>query len=167
MTRALKQPSSGSASCYWCDRPFQLRQSGGHAQRFCSPRCRLAFHAAVRRWTVDTIEAGVLNIDHIIEEELVALDDPGASQLYEADGEQRQYDWHRKVLSEVPLPWGYGPTAAVSGRKDRGDRGGLGASFCSPSMPRNAPISGLWQPDCLLDPDLMPMVFRSEWRAIA
>jgi hypothetical protein len=39
MTRALKQPSSGSASCSWCDRPFQLRQSGGHAQRFCSP-CR-------------------------------------------------------------------------------------------------------------------------------
>jgi hypothetical protein len=49
MTRALKQPSSGSASCSWCDRPFQLRQSGGHAQRFCTPRCRLAFHAAARR----------------------------------------------------------------------------------------------------------------------
>jgi hypothetical protein len=129
MTRALKQPSSGSASCSWCDRPFQLRQSGGHAQRFCSPCCRLAFHAAVRRWTVDTIEAGVLNIDHIIEEELVALDDPGASQRYEEDGEQRQYDWHRKVLSEVPLPWGYGPTAAVSGRKEAIGAVGVGKSI--------------------------------------
>jgi hypothetical protein len=50
MTRGLKQPSSGSASCSWCGRPFQLRQSGGHAQRF---------------WTVEAIEAGVLGIDQI------------------------------------------------------------------------------------------------------
>jgi len=42
-----------------------MRQSGGHVQRFCTPRCRLAFHAAARRWTVDAIEAGVLSIQDI------------------------------------------------------------------------------------------------------
>ena len=54
-----------TASCSWCNRPFQLRQSGGHAQRFCSPRCRLAFHTAVRGWALKAIEAGVLSIDDI------------------------------------------------------------------------------------------------------
>jgi hypothetical protein len=54
-----------TASCSWCDRPFQLRQSGGHAQRFCSPHCRLAFHAAARRWALEAIEAGVLSIGDI------------------------------------------------------------------------------------------------------
>jgi hypothetical protein len=61
----LNQPSSGAASCSWCDRPFQLQQSGGHAQRFCSPHCRLAFHAAARRWALEAIEAGVLSIGDI------------------------------------------------------------------------------------------------------
>ena len=45
------QPSSGSASCSWCERPSPARQGSGHAQRFCRPSCRLAFHAAARRWT--------------------------------------------------------------------------------------------------------------------
>ena len=53
------------AACVWCDRPFKMRQSGGHAQRFCSPRCRLAFHAAARCWALDAIEAGVLRVDDI------------------------------------------------------------------------------------------------------
>jgi hypothetical protein len=61
----LNGSSSGAASCSWCDRPFQLRQSGGHAQRFCSPHCRLAFHDAARRCVLEAIEAGVLTIDHI------------------------------------------------------------------------------------------------------
>jgi hypothetical protein len=51
--------------CYWCDRPFQARQSGGHAQRFCARHCRLAFHAAARCWTLDAIGAGVLSISDI------------------------------------------------------------------------------------------------------
>lgn len=42
-----------------------MRQTGGHAQRFCTALCRLAFHAAARRWTVDAIEAGVLSIENI------------------------------------------------------------------------------------------------------
>jgi hypothetical protein len=29
-----------------------------HVQRFCSPHCRLAFHAAARRWALEAIEAG-------------------------------------------------------------------------------------------------------------
>jgi hypothetical protein len=71
MTVQIVTTEAGSAampnpsSCYWCDRPFQLRQSGGRAQRFCSPHCRLAFHAAARRWALEAIDAGVLTIDHI------------------------------------------------------------------------------------------------------
>jgi hypothetical protein len=71
MTVQIVTTEAGSAampnpsSCCWCDRPFQLRQSGGRAQRFCSPHCRLAFHAAARRWTLDAIEAGVLSIGDI------------------------------------------------------------------------------------------------------
>jgi hypothetical protein len=30
----------------WCDRSFRPRQSYGHAQRFCPPSCRRAFHTA-------------------------------------------------------------------------------------------------------------------------
>ena len=71
MTVQIVTTEAGSAampnpsSCYWCDRPFRCRRTGGHAQRFCSPHCRLAFHAAARRWALEAIEAGVLTIDHI------------------------------------------------------------------------------------------------------
>jgi len=62
-SHAPVKPFCGTAmKCYWCDRPFQARQSGGHAQRFCSPSCRLVFHAAARRWTLDAVGAGVLSI---------------------------------------------------------------------------------------------------------
>ena len=37
------------SSCFWCDRRFRVRQSGGHVQRFCSHRCPLMFHTAAGR----------------------------------------------------------------------------------------------------------------------
>jgi hypothetical protein len=35
-------------ACYWCDRPFQPRRTGGRAQRFCRMSCRWQFHATRR-----------------------------------------------------------------------------------------------------------------------
>jgi hypothetical protein len=52
MTVQIVTTEAGSAampnpsSCFWCDRPFRPRQTGGHAQRFCKMSCRRAFHAA-------------------------------------------------------------------------------------------------------------------------
>jgi hypothetical protein len=71
MTVQIVTTEAGSAampnpsSCFWCDRPFRPRQTGGRAQRFCKMSCRRAFHGAERRWALDAIEAGVLTIDHI------------------------------------------------------------------------------------------------------
>src|SRR5262249_44244655 len=50
---ALDHPPSASASCSWCSRPFQARETGGHAQRFCRPSCRLGLPcccSAAGRW---------------------------------------------------------------------------------------------------------------------
>jgi hypothetical protein len=49
-------------SCLWCERPFRPRQSGGHAQRFCRPSCRRAFHAAARAWALDEFAAGRVTV---------------------------------------------------------------------------------------------------------
>jgi len=51
--------------CAWCGRPFQERQTGGRAQRFCLPSCRRAFHTAVRAWAVDAIADGTLTVAEV------------------------------------------------------------------------------------------------------
>ena len=61
---ALKR-SPAAGPCYWCDRPYRARRTGGHAQRFCRPRCRRAFHAAARRWALEAIAAGVLTLAEV------------------------------------------------------------------------------------------------------
>lgn len=71
MTVQIVTTEAGSAampnpsSCFWCGRRFQVRQSGGHVQRFCTARCRLAFHAAARRWALDAVDAGVVPLGDI------------------------------------------------------------------------------------------------------
>lgn len=50
------------SSCYWCNRAFRPRQTGGRAQRFCKMTCRRAFHAAARRWALDAVESGALTL---------------------------------------------------------------------------------------------------------
>src|SRR5438045_9165210 len=45
----VKRLGGADMKCYWCNCAFRARQSGGHAQRFCSPSCRRAFHTAARR----------------------------------------------------------------------------------------------------------------------
>ena len=64
-SHTAKRCDATVTKCYWCNCAFRARQSGGHAQRFCSPSCRLAFHAATRRWTLDAVGAGVLSIADI------------------------------------------------------------------------------------------------------
>jgi hypothetical protein len=91
MTVQIVTTEAGSAampnpsSCYWCDRPFRPRQTGGRAQRFCKMSCRRAFHAAARRWALDAIGAGMLTIDHIRKgvptKVYVAGDGIGAAEL--------------------------------------------------------------------------------------
>jgi hypothetical protein len=49
-------------SCFWCNRPFRARRSGGRAQRFCRPPCRRAFHAAARAWTLDALAEGRVTV---------------------------------------------------------------------------------------------------------
>jgi hypothetical protein len=52
-------------SCYWCERSFRPRRSGGQAQRFCRPSYRRAFHATLRSWALDALAAGVLTLADI------------------------------------------------------------------------------------------------------
>ena len=56
---------SDSTRCSWCDRAFRPRQSGGHAQRFCCPSCRRAFHAAARNWVLAGLAAGHIAISDV------------------------------------------------------------------------------------------------------
>jgi hypothetical protein len=56
---------SEAPACLWCRRPFRLRRSGGHAQKFCRPACRRRYHAAARSWALNAIEIGGLTIADI------------------------------------------------------------------------------------------------------
>jgi len=47
--------------CPWCTRLFRPRR-GGHAQRYCRPSCRRAYHAAARSWVLDAIASGALTL---------------------------------------------------------------------------------------------------------
>jgi hypothetical protein len=47
--------------CPWCNRQFQPRR-GGHAQRYCRPSCRRAFHGAAQAWVLDAIASGALTL---------------------------------------------------------------------------------------------------------
>jgi hypothetical protein len=48
--------------CMWCGTPFEPRRDGGRAQRFCSPTCRRALDAAVRRYVNEALACGTLTI---------------------------------------------------------------------------------------------------------
>ena len=54
-----------TTACDWCETPYRARNSGGREQRFCGERCRRAFHAAVRRWTLGELAAGRLTLANI------------------------------------------------------------------------------------------------------
>jgi hypothetical protein len=48
--------------CLWCRKQYTPRRSGGRAQRFCTPRCRRAFDAALRAWTLAELVAGRVTV---------------------------------------------------------------------------------------------------------
>jgi hypothetical protein len=55
---------SGAVRCPWCTRVFRPRR-GGHAQRYCRPSCRRAFHGAARAWVLNAIASGALTLADI------------------------------------------------------------------------------------------------------
>ena len=56
---------SEAPACFWCNRPFRARRTGGRSQRFCRPSCRRSFHAAARLWALKAIENGALTVADI------------------------------------------------------------------------------------------------------
>jgi len=64
MVTKKRATSTAATACYWCERPFRVRRTGGRAQRFCRMSCRRQFHAA-RRWALDAIGSGVLSLGEI------------------------------------------------------------------------------------------------------
>jgi hypothetical protein len=50
-------------SCFWCQRPFSARTSGGSPQRFCSPLHRRTFFAAARAWALLAVERGIVTVE--------------------------------------------------------------------------------------------------------
>ncbi len=48
--------------CLWCDNTFTPRSTGGHAQKFCSVRCREEFHEAGRAWVAAAVAEGRLSV---------------------------------------------------------------------------------------------------------
>jgi hypothetical protein len=65
MVTKKRATSTAATACYWCERPFRVRRTGGRAQRFCRMSCRRQFHAAARRWALDAIGSGALTLGDI------------------------------------------------------------------------------------------------------
>jgi hypothetical protein len=94
---------AAAGACYWCDRPFRTRRTGGRAQRFCRMSCRRQFHAAARRWALDAIGSGVLTVGDI------------------KNGFQRTRALSPLTSGAVPIPGGgvvAAPTPAGPGERD-------------------------------------------------
>jgi hypothetical protein len=47
--------------CRWCGRACRTRR-GGSPRVLCTPGCRMAFHAASRRWAEKAVASGMLTI---------------------------------------------------------------------------------------------------------
>ena len=65
-SRVHADPAEPDASCEWCPEPFTARTArGGPDKRFCSDRCRSAFHRALRRWARREFEAGRVTVSDL------------------------------------------------------------------------------------------------------
>jgi hypothetical protein len=51
-------------TCVWCRVAFRPRDAGGK-KRFCSARCRAAFHRGCRVWAMRAVEEGRLSLEVI------------------------------------------------------------------------------------------------------
>jgi len=54
-----------SARCLWCSAPFEPRETGGTAQRFCCPAHRRAFDQAARAYVRHAIAEGRLTTSEL------------------------------------------------------------------------------------------------------
>ena len=52
-------------SCLWCGSQFPPRKLGAHQKRFCSSRCRSAFHTAARRWAEQALVRGDISVSDL------------------------------------------------------------------------------------------------------
>ena len=57
--------------CLWCEAEFVAKKVGANPKRFCSPKCKTAFHTAARRWAERALADGFLCVSD--------LRDPAAS----------------------------------------------------------------------------------------
>lgn len=47
--------------CPWCNEPMPAGPNRGSDRRFCSARCRTAYHVGARRLGREVVESGMLN----------------------------------------------------------------------------------------------------------
>ena len=50
-------------ACLWCGKAFRPR--GATGKRFCSDRCRAAFHRGCRLWAMRAVEEGRLSLQAV------------------------------------------------------------------------------------------------------
>jgi hypothetical protein len=50
-------------ACLWCGKAFRPR--GATGKRFCSDRCRAAFHRGCRLWAMRAVEGGRLSLQAV------------------------------------------------------------------------------------------------------
>jgi len=56
----MTSESQTGICCAWCEAPIPVPSRRGSPQRFCSPKCRAAFHRACERYTCALVADGYL-----------------------------------------------------------------------------------------------------------
>jgi hypothetical protein len=58
--------ASSKKACNWCGKPLPPRlNTGGLTKRYCSNACRHSIHLAARRWAMQAIDNGTLDVAEI------------------------------------------------------------------------------------------------------
>lgn len=52
-------------ACLWCGNPFEPRQSGGKAQRYCSASCRRGMEHSARSYALAAVDAEILTVEDL------------------------------------------------------------------------------------------------------
>lgn len=53
-------------ACQWCGATMPSGRRHGSARKFCSPSHRFAYHAALRRYALAQMDAGLLTMEMLI-----------------------------------------------------------------------------------------------------
>jgi hypothetical protein len=62
-TRHSRQAPDPGCACLWCKAPFRPR--GATGKRFCSDRCRAAYHRGLRVWAMRAVQEGRLSLEAV------------------------------------------------------------------------------------------------------